>query len=60
MDIVVSGLDSTDLATFTLDVTYDAGILQFDAYTLGITLGDVGSENVTDGSRGADGTGRYC
>lgn len=56
VDIVISGLDSTDLATFVLDITYDADILQFDKYTLGTALGDFGSGEALDESLGGDGT----
>ena len=57
IDIVASGLENTDLATFDLNINYDNSILSFDSYTFTDSLGDVNAGDTSDWSWGDDGFG---
>jgi len=57
IDIMVSGLDNDNLATFDLNVTYDDAILDFDTYVLGNGLGNINTGDADDWSLGDLGNG---
>lgn len=56
VDINISGLESVDLGSFDLDVTYDEFVLSFNSYTLYDGLGVIPDE-ADDWSLGDDGSG---
>ncbi len=48
IDIVVSGLENTDLAGFDFDLSYDSSVLTFVDYMLTDELGDIESDEAWD------------
>ena len=54
IDIVISGLETDNLAGFSLDVNYDDSILLFDSYVLGTELTDPdwGQDDWSEGDLG--------
>ncbi|WP_300462913.1 cohesin domain-containing protein [Desulfobacula sp.] len=54
VDIVISGLNTDNLADFSLDVNYDEAILSFTGYSLGTELIDPvwGQDDWSDGDKG--------
>ena len=57
VNLVVSGLESLDLSTYDLNVSYDSGILSFSGYALGSGLGNSTGESFDIGL-GDDGFGQ--
>ncbi|QTA81796.1 Cohesin domain-containing protein, PEP-CTERM protein-sorting domain-containing [Desulfonema limicola] len=57
MDIIISGLENDDLASFDLNVNYDHTVLTFADYSLGNELGDLANFDADDWSLGDDGNG---
>lgn len=57
VNIIVSGLESTDVAAFDFTVNYDFSLLQFSGYSLGNSLGDLIAGEAVDLSWGDDGAG---
>lgn len=48
LDVVVSNLGGSYISTFDFDVSYDAAVLAFSGYSLGVGLGDPLSEAYDD------------
>ena len=57
IDIVISGLENSNLGAFDFNVLYDDAILDFDYYLLGDELGDIGTGEAEDWSLGDLGGG---
>jgi hypothetical protein len=51
-DLVISGLELSDLGSFDIDITYDTSILEFSSYELGDQLGDLDLFEADDWSNG--------
>jgi hypothetical protein len=56
-DITISGLETFNLAGFSLNVNYDDSLLAFDSYTLTDELGSFDNFDAEDWSLGDDGFG---
>ena len=41
VDIIISGMETDNLAEFSFDISYDDSILTFDSYALGSELGEI-------------------
>lgn len=54
VDIVVDGLDTEDLAGFSIDLLFDESLLAFNSYSLGVELTDTfyGQEDLSLGEYG--------
>jgi len=52
VDLIVSGLETTDLIAFDLDVAFDDDLLGFAGYTLSTGLGDIDLYEADDFSNG--------
>ena len=54
IDVDISGLESVDLASFDIDVTYDDSLVAFDRYFLTDALGSISLMDAEDWSFGDD------
>jgi hypothetical protein len=52
IDVVISGLEYSDLSAFDIDVLYDHTLMEFEDYHLGDALGDIDSGDAWDLSLG--------
>jgi hypothetical protein len=59
VDIVISGMDSADLAEFDFNINFSDTILSLDYYELGSGLGDIGLGDADDWSLGDQGAGIF-
>ena len=57
-DVIVSGLEYIDLASFNIDVIYDPAVIAFHGYDLGNALGHVDGMDANDRSLGGSISGK--
>ena len=53
MDIIISGLETNNISSFSFTLDFDSAILSFDSYALGTGLGDLTAFEALDTSSGA-------